>query len=424
MRFDARAAKLLQPGEHIIVDGCQGLRLTATASTRTWTYRFRSPVDGQIRQLAIGRWPALSLAAAVVAWEGLRQQRDAGVDPVQEKRQAAEVQASAKKVRGYTVRMLVDEYLAGHIDQHRVAKGAKEVRRIMDRQLLELSDLQASKVTRNIAFEFLEKRAGTPVQTILLKQELGAAWDYALDAGRLADSVPNWWRLIMRGRLRSKGRVREGKHIGAGKRVLSDVEVGTLIRWLPNFPLLANDALTLYLWTATRGIEILTMEAKEITEEVDGWWWTVPKAKTKNKNNPLATDLRVPLIGRALTIVQRRLANTPAGYLFPSRGRYGYVEQKTIGVSIYYRMPHSQTHAHLERARLPVTGWAAHDLRRTSRTLLAAMGCPDSVGEAILGHVQPGVLGVYNRHGYDKERRQWLATLDLKLEALAKAPIG
>ena len=33
-----------------------------------------------------------------------------------------------------------------------------------------------------------------------LRTELGAAWDYAYDSGRLADSVPNWWRQIMRGR--------------------------------------------------------------------------------------------------------------------------------------------------------------------------------------------------------------------------------
>lgn len=419
MGFDARAAKLLQPGDHIMVDGCPGLRLVATATRRTWTYRYKSPVDGRMRQVAIGPWPATSPAAATVAWEALRQRRDAGEDPAQAKREAVAVPAAAKRADGYTVRQLVDEYLAGHVDQHRAAKGAKEVRRIMDKQLLELGSMRPAAVTRAVAFDFLEKRAGTPVQTAALKQELGAAWDYALDAGRLPESVPNWWRLVMRNRLRSKGRVIQGKHIGSGKRVLSDAETGTLIRWLPNFPRLAEDALTLYFWTATRGTEILTMEAGEMSEEVDGWWWTVPKAKTKNKNNPLATDLRVPLVGRALTIVRRRLQATPKGYLFPSTGRYGHVEQKTIGVSVHYRMPHSQTHKHLERARLPVIGWAPHDLRRTSRTLLAALGCPDSVVEAILGHVQPGILGVYNRHGYDKERRQWLAALDVKLEALA-----
>jgi len=30
MFFDARAAKLLKPGEHLVVMGCSGLRLIAT----------------------------------------------------------------------------------------------------------------------------------------------------------------------------------------------------------------------------------------------------------------------------------------------------------------------------------------------------------------------------------------------------------
>ena len=37
MHFDARAAKLLKPGEHIIVEASPGLRLVATDSRRTWT---------------------------------------------------------------------------------------------------------------------------------------------------------------------------------------------------------------------------------------------------------------------------------------------------------------------------------------------------------------------------------------------------
>lgn len=102
--------------------------------------------------------------------------------------------------------------------------------------------------------------------------------------------------------------------------MLSEAETGELIRWLPNFTSLADDALTLYLWTCIRGAEITAMEASEITEERDGLWWTVPKSKTKGARHPLATDLRVPLVGRAEAVVRRRLAEAPKGYLFPSTG--------------------------------------------------------------------------------------------------------
>ncbi|MBT2299201.1 integrase family protein [Variovorax paradoxus] len=423
MHFDARAAKQLQPDQHIMVDGCPGLRLEATATTRTWTYRFKSPVDGRMRQKAIGRWPAMSLGAAVAAWEKLRDVREAGVDPARahKEEQALKV-AKAKQQRAgvYTVRKLADDYLTGHIDKHRKKKGAAEVRRMLDRNLGDLAGQEAATLTRSQAFNFIEGLSSTPVQASSIRTELGAAWDHALDAGRIPEETPNWWRLIMRGKLRSKGKILLGESTGTAKRVLNEKETGELIRWLPNFTNLVDDALTLYLWTCTRGAEIMAMEAHEVTKEADGWWWTVPKAKTKMARHAQATDLRVPLIGRAEAVVLRRLEAHPKGYLFPSTGRYGFVEQKTIGVAVHYRMPYCKTYPELERTRLTVTKWAPHDLRRTGRTMLAAMGCPTEVGEAILGHLQPGIIGVYNLHTYDRERREWLKKLAAKLEQLAR----
>jgi len=66
-------------------------------------------------------------------------------------------------------------------------------------------------------------------------------------------------------------------------------------------------------------------------------------------------------------------------------GRFGHVEQKSIGVAVHYRMPYCKTYPDLVRPRLTVTKWAPHDLRRTGRTMLAALGCPTEVAEAILG---------------------------------------
>lgn len=123
----------------------------------------------------------------------------------------------------------------------------------------------------------------------------------------------------MRGRLRSKGRIREGERLGTAKRALSADEIGQLINWLPNFPRLVDDVVTLYMWTCTRGSEILEMEVSEIKREKDGLWWTIPKAKTKNSWRDGATDLRVPLVGRTAAIVQRRIQAVENGYLFHPR---------------------------------------------------------------------------------------------------------
>ena len=83
-------------------------------------------------------------------------------------------------------------------------------------------------------------------------------------------------------------------------------------------------------------------------------------------------------------------------------------------------MPYSETKPEDYRPRLPVTNWAPHDLRRSCRTQLAVLECTEEVAEAVLGHMKKGVVGVYNRHAYDKERREWLSKLDSQLEGLVR----
>jgi integrase len=56
-----------------------------------------------------------------------------------------------------------------------------------------------------------------------------------------------------------------------------------------------------------------------------------------------------------------------------------------------------------------------HDLRRTLRTRLAELGVSDIVAERVLGHKLQGVLGIYNRHSYDVEKRQALGLWDRRL---------
>lgn len=426
MQFDARAANLLQPGQHIIVGDCPGLRLEASATRKTWIYRYKSPVDGRMRQIKIGHWKPMSVGKAVSEWERLRDERDAGRDPAMEHRQArTEAKRPAAAVTGYPVSQLIADYMAGHVAHRRKPASVAEMHRVFRRLAGPLNDRQAADLTRTEAFEFLEKLADTPVQAKLIRQELAGAWDYALDAGRLPGDTPNWWRLVMRGRLRSKGKTVAGQRMGTAKRVLSDSEVGELIRWLPNFSPAVADLLTLYLWTGCRGGELVQIERGEVADGPDGLWWTCPKAKTKNAWREQASDLRVPLVGRAAEVVKRRLADPDSqggSYLFPSERKGAALPhrtQHTLGTAVNLRQPYCVARPEYERSRLPVTHWAPHDLRRTVRTMLAALGCESAVAEAVLGHMQPGVQGIYDRHRYDKERRQWLTRLAEHLELCA-----
>lgn len=380
-----------------------------------------------MRQTAIGRWPSMSFPAAIVSWEQLKADRDRGIDSAlkakeqrKNKLDEAEQKRIVKAENAYTVRKLCDDFIEGYARLHRAPKGAAEIERMFNTMLGSVGDLPAATLTRSVAFDLIQSYVATaPVQASRLRCDLGAAWDWAMDAGRLPETAVNWWRLILRGKIRSKGKTIAGQNIGTAKRVLSDEETGELIAWLPSFAGVIPDVLTLYLWTGTRGAEICAMKGSEVKDENGQLWWTIPKAKTKNARHQNASDQRVALFGRALSVVKRRKNLYGDDFLFQKRDG-GHVKQKFITEQVFWRQPYCSFRPEYRRPMLTVTHWAPHDLRRTSRTILAKIGCPDAVGETILGHMLHGVEGIYNQHKYDNEKAVWLEKLSDYLESLVK----
>lgn len=433
MTFDARKAKKLESGEHLKIDDCPGLRLVRTDTGHTWTYRYKSPADERIRQLRLGAWPAMPVQEAIRMWSEARAERDKGVDLAavrREERRAEQaiaqaiVQATGAEPQvlasgQVTVRVLVNSYVERELRGRRKDRGTNEVQRSFDTMLDAIATRAACDITRADAYGLIESFRHIPVQASNLKSELRAAWAYGLDRGLLPPNTPNWWGEVFRNKLKSKGKKIEGVHIGPVKRCLGEHELGQLIPWLPNFSKQVHDVLVLYIWTMARGSEICAMEAHEITKEDDGMWWTIPKIKTKVGRHPLAQDFRVPLVGRARDIVQRRLEQHPKGFLFPSTGLSKHMQQKAVQTAVHFHQPYSKTRPDDKRPRLTVTHWAPHDLRRTSHTLLKSLDCPFDVAEVMLGHM----TGVYNRHKYDPQQRRWAVALDRKLEELAKAAL-
>ena len=67
-----------------------------------------------------------------------------------------------------------------------------------------------------------------------------------------------------------------------------------------------------------------------------------------------------------------------------------------------------------------VEGWTPHDLRRTAASEMTSMGIPRLVVSKILNHAETGSTAVYDRHSYDKEKRQALSAWARKLDAIVK----
>jgi integrase len=74
----------------------------------------------------------------------------------------------------------------------------------------------------------------------------------------------------------------------------------------------------------------------------------------------------------------------------------------------------------------PLAPWRLHDLRRTVATGMQRLGISLQVIEVVLGHLsgsRAGVVGVYQRHSFDREKRAALKKWATKIERiLGKKP--
>jgi integrase len=121
--------------------------------------------------------------------------------------------------------------------------------------------------------------------------------------------------------------------------------------------------------------------------ELLGADWTLPAARNK-----VNVELVRPLSPAALAILEKLPRIGKRGFVFTTNGR-----APIGGFSRFKRL--------LDEAS-GVTGWRLHDLRRTARSLMSRAGVPSDHAERCLGHVMPGVRGVYDRHEYHAEKRQ------------------
>ena len=121
--------------------------------------------------------------------------------------------------------------------------------------------------------------------------------------------------------------------------------------------------------------------------------WHLPDSRTKTGER-----LDTPLVPEIIEWLQRlRTISAGSEFVFPKRRRdprerVPHVGIDTLNVALL-RVKHGLPH------------FTLHDLRRTARTHLAALGVRREVAERCLGHKLRGVEGTYDRHDYFKERR-------------------
>ena len=182
---------------------------------------------------------------------------------------------------------------------------------------------------------------------------------------------------------------------GARSRVLADAELVEIWRALGDDQYSA--IVRLLIFTGARRDEIGCLSWSEI--DLDGAVIRLSPARTKNKR-PHEIFLSPP----ALTVLEAQ-ARDPERDLVFGRGGRGW-------------RGWSKSKAELD-ARIEVRDWTLHDFRRVLSTRLhETLGIQPHVIEALLGHVVPGVAGVYNKADYADAKYAALVKWGEYVEAL------
>ena len=121
--------------------------------------------------------------------------------------------------------------------------------------------------------------------------------------------------------------------------------------------------------------------------------WTVPAERSKNR---LAH--RIPLSAPARQILaELRQLTGHRTWLFPSPWKEQPITLNAANRAIARNLP-----------AIGIDKFTPHDLRRTAASGMAQLGVSRLVIAKVLNHVETGVTAIYDRYGYDSEKKKAL----------------
>ena len=286
-----------------------------------------------------------------------------------------------------TYRDVVEQFLEFHVKKEGL-RSHKEIKRLLDRRVLpfwgklKFADIKRKDVTALL--DSIERESGpwSADHTLAIVRKI-ASWFCTRDGDYVSPFVRGMKRTPSEARSRDRI-LSNDELVKVWKAAESNGSFGALVRLL--------------LLTAQRRDKVVTMKWTDIENGV----WTISSAP---REKGTAGKLRLPTEALAIIDAQDKIEGND--FVFAaSRGDgplSGYNKRK----------------AAFDEA-CGVTGWVLHDLRRTARSLMSAVGVPNDIAERTLGHTIGGVRGVYDRHEYLEEKSAALAKVAAKIKAIVK----
>lgn len=354
-----------------------------------WYFRYSNA--GKARWVRLARYPDVGLAKARKLAREARVQRDRGVDVAVERLKQKFVSANT-----VTVATLADEWLAREIEKR--VKHPEVVRRVIENDVVKvLGGLAVDQVTGlhvdRVLQKIVAREAPTTANDAL--RYLRRMFAYARKRHYVTSNPAADFTISDAG---GSERARE--------RFLSADELTALfkkIRETPTFGRANELALKVLLATCVRKRELVAAPKSEF--DLDKGVWTLPANRTKS-----GVGLQVPLAPSVVAWLAELMKLAGDGdYLLPARRisskkRYPHISPDTLNVALG-RLKHDLEH------------FTVHDMRRTARTHMSALGIESRVAERALNHKLKGVEGIYDRHDFFDERKQALALWASVLEA-------
>ena len=370
---------------------CRGLGVTvAPSGAKAFFISYTSPETGRRKQVALGKYPQLSLREARLKAVEARASIDEGQDPAET--QKRDIKKRVERRALGTLGDLMDLYVSDlELDKKRTAS---EVRRIKNKDLpVNLLNRPAHLVTKDDILDVLTPIAqrGAPVHSDNVRAYLRAAFELGLNA----NSMTRWRAKAKQFDLAHNPVATVRKTVSQksrGQRALSADEIRVL--WHTDYltsPMLL--ALKFLLSSGQRVEEVLhaTWSEFDLGQKV----WSIPGERRKTRGKTTDPHL-VPLTEYHLRILEDIHAETRhVTYLFPARGG--------IGPRRYDSLTHA-TRGFVQASGMP--SFSPRDIRRTFKTIAGSMGIPLEMRNRLQGHALNDVGSqFYDRYDYLKEKR-------------------
>ena len=381
--------------------GCRGLSIRCTpAGVKTWTFAYK--LNGRMRRITFGEYPAVGLSEARTQADERRGQRGAGKDPraLQDAERAAQAQAAL------TFAELCERYI-----EHRRSGGKiswKTDEGYLKRPKVKFGGRPAVSLTKRELMDFFETIAGTSKSSANRTQStVRTMLGWAADR----DLIPSNFLAGLKkvgGKENEKDRVLTGEEIRAFLALLADPDgkVTETVRL----------ALKGILLTAQRPGEVAGMMLSEL-HDLDGTapHWIIPRLRTKNKK----TEHTVPLSPVAVRLIREALEISK-----------GYAKSKNdmpVFASRFDEVTALARHSLSQAVRRIVNDkkfakFTPHDLRRTAATLAQSLRVPREYVKALLNHKDGDVTAIYARWHMFQEKREAAMAIEAAVLPLIHAP--